>query len=202
MKIGIFIPAYRESVHVETAYTLVREVAWCRERGIVPVPFHRANCTIDQARNWALHTAKAQRLHALLMLDADCAAPAVLSHLLPRILDGAAVAALVVQGRDGRPNTGPHEGEVGTGIMLINCAAIEWPAPWFRTELTDDGTAVRVGEDIGFCRQVRAHGRTVDVVEAETHHHGAHDFVFSPAAAVTAALRDGAPHRAVETSNG
>ena len=177
MKVAIFTPAYREQVHVRTAYTLGREVAWVLSRGGDAHPFYVAGCSVDRARNYAVKQALAQGFDLLLMIDADVYVPDPRPALdvLGGALDlGAGAAGAIVIGRDGRPNTGPNPGEVGTGLMLINLRAIAGIAgPWFKTELGPDGTTIECGEDLYFCRLLRRHGLDVRVVaNLETAHVG------------------------------
>lgn len=55
-----------------------------------------------------------------------------------------------------------YEGEVGTGYMLIDLFKLrDLETPWFVHRDTQDGLDVECGEDIYFCRKVRAAGHRV-----------------------------------------
>ena len=204
MRVGIFTPCYREMVHVGQSYMLARLCVSLVQAGMRPDPFYRASACLDAARNWAVNEARARECHVLLMCDADVftTEPTFLADMIDEIKKGTAVCGAVVATRGGRENATP-DGEVGTGLMLIDLRKLtDLPMPWFRTELDGKGE-VETGEDIAFCRRVTAHGRRVAIVRSfPTTHVGEQHFQFSPAAAVTAAPRNGAPYRAVETSNG
>lgn len=198
MRVGIFTPAYREQVHVGHAYMLARLCVSLATAGMRPDPFYRASACLDASRNWAVNEARRRGCHVLLMVDADVFTTdaSFLADMLDEIKDGAAVAGAVVSTRGGRENA-TTDGEVGTGMMLIDLRKLEsLPHPWFRTELDARGETA-AGEDVAFCRRVMAHGRRVAIVRSfPTTHVGEQHFKFSPAAAVTAAPRDGAPQRA------
>jgi hypothetical protein len=109
------------------------------------------------------------------MQDADCiTAPnrSAMNDLFDAIIkQGAQVAGAVFLCRGGdKINAEParpgevYEGDVGTGLMLINCkTAASTPQPWFVHEFSDDGTKTVCGEDIYFCRHMRKHGARVVV---------------------------------------
>jgi hypothetical protein len=204
MKVGIFTPCYREQVHIGQSYMLARLCVSLASAGMRPDPFYRASACLDAARNWAVNEARRRECHVLLMVDADVftTESTFLADLLDEIKAGAAVAGAAVATRDGRENTTP-DGAVGTGLMLIDLRKLaDLPQPWFRTELDERGE-IRTGEDVGFCRRVMAHGRRVAIVRSfPTTHVGEQHLQFSPAAAVNAAPRDGAPQCAVEHVNG
>lgn len=203
MKVGIFTPCYREQVHIGTAYMLARLCVSLVGAGMRPDPFYRASACLDASRNWAVNEARARECHVLLMVDADVftTEPTFLADMLDEIKAGAAVCGAAVMTRDGRENTA-GDGSVGTGLMLIDLRKLaDLPQPWFRTELDERGET-RTGEDIAFCRRVTAHGRRVATLRSfQTSHVGESHFQFSPAAAVTAAPRDGDPYFAVETND-
>jgi hypothetical protein len=204
VKVGIFTPCYREQVHIGTAYMLARLCVSLSSAGMRPDPFYRASAQLDASRNWAIHEARSRECHVLLMCDADVftTEPTFLADMIDELKRGAAVIGAAVSTRGGRVNVTADD-EVGTGLMLIDLRKLtDLPMPWFQTELDERGQ-VRTGEDIAFCRRVTAHGRRVAICRSfPTTHVGEQYLHFSPAAAVTAAPRDGAPHRAVETSNG
>lgn len=190
MRIGWFCPAYRSTVRIETAYTLVRDALWCEANGHELLPYYRANCVIDAARNYALRTAIDSDLDLLVMVDADVYALAyegAVAHLLAawqRNLEPAVVGAPVVTRREGAALNVTADGDVGTGLMLIDVRQLRQLAgPWFVTQLDDQGE-VALGEDLAFCRRVRDSGlRVVVATEVETGHVGDQHLRFSPSAA-------------------
>mgnify|MGYP001612450269 CR=1 FL=1 len=201
MKVGIFTPCFREQVHIGQSYMLARLCVSLATAGMRPDPFYRASACLDAARNWAVNEACRRDCHTLLMVDADVftTEPTFLADMRDEIKTGAAVVGAAVMTRDGRENT-TADGAVGTGLMLIDLRKLtDMPQPWFRTKFDERGE-VSTGEDISFCRRVMAHGRRVAIVRSfPTTHVGEAHYQFSPAAAVNAAPRDGAPLRAVET---
>lgn len=204
MRVGIFTPCYREQVHIGTAYMLARLCVSLSSAGMRPDPFYRASAQLDASRNWAIHEARRRECHVLLMCDADVftTEPTFLADMIDHLKTGASVCGAVVATRGCRENA-TADGEVGTGLMLIDLRKLtDLPMPWFATELDESGM-VRTGEDISFCRRVTAHGRRVAICRSfPTTHVGEQHLQFSPAAAVDSGIRDGAPHCAVETNNG
>ena len=204
MRVGIFTPCYREMVHVGQSYMLARLCVSLVQAGMRPDPFYRASACLDASRNWAVNEARSRECHVLLMCDADVFTtdPSFMADMLDELKRGAAVIGAVVSTRGGRENA-TATGEVGTGLMLIDLRKLtDLPMPWFRTELNERGE-VATGEDVAFCRRVTAHGRRVAIVRSfPTTHVGEQHFQFSPAAAVDSGIRDGAPYRAGEQSNG
>jgi hypothetical protein len=186
LSIAHFMPCYRGPLQIEAAYGLVRDAAWAGMNGHDFAPFYRASFSVECARNYAVEHAAAD---LLLMQDADVYASDVsaLGLLVERWQEtGAAVigAAVATRRRDLLvANCEPYvpnacvEGVVGTGLMLIDLRQVRaLPAPWFRVEYNATGSEVVVGEDIGFCRRVRAAGlrvlvdstfRTVHIDERE-----------------------------------
>lgn len=171
LRIGHFMPAYRERCHIQAAYSMLRELEWARERGHEFLPFYRASCNIARSRNYALESASALECDYLLMQDADCFVHpdhgAALPTMIATLEEPSAVAtALVFMCRDRkRLNCEPvregerYPGEVGTGYMLIDTRKLrelEPPDPWFR--FVGD-----MGEDIAFCRTLAALGYPVIV---------------------------------------
>lgn len=186
MKIAHFIPAYRSALHIESAYTLVRDAMWCEWHEHELLPFYRATSSIDVARNYALRTAIEHGCDLLVMMDADVFVPGPSSAIEPLIAaweaTGAAVvgAPVVTRRNDGAVNVTP-EGDVGTGLMLVDVAQLaRVPAPWFRTTLDERGE-LRCGEDIGFCQLVRQHGLRVHVAtEIATGHADERVLAYAP----------------------
>jgi hypothetical protein len=183
VRIGHFTPAYRSTVHVEHSFSTLRDFAWCVENGHEMVPFYVAGFSVERARNFALRQAINFDCDLLLMCDADVFAESALAslvrtwetngrHALLAPLDvrerPAVVGAAVPTRRRGVMNCEPYqpgkicEGVVGTGLMLIDVKQVKkLSAPWFRVELSGDGTEVACGEDIYFCRRVREAGMRV-----------------------------------------
>jgi hypothetical protein len=174
MKVAHLLPAYRGTVHAEVAIGMSRDAIVCAERGWKHVPFCVDAHGIDRVRNMGVRIAYDNGADLLLMQDADTftIAPAFgsLEPLLATMEkhDAAAVGAAVVVRNGNTMNVEParpgesYEGEVGTGLMLIDLRKLaELPRPWFRTTLHDDGERVRCSEDIGFCRLLKTHGHKV-----------------------------------------
>ena len=174
MRVAHFVPAYRSTMHAEVAMGLARDAAWCASVGWDHAPFY-ADCNgIARARNLGLRTAQANDCDLLLMQDADTfalpTAGSALAHLFRNLRksDAAVIgAAVLIRNGDGvncEPATPGevYDGEVGTGLMLIDLRKLaSLPLPWFVQRDTADGCGVDVGEDIGFCRAVKAAGHRV-----------------------------------------
>ncbi len=176
MKVAHLLPAYRGTVHVEVAIGLARDAVICTERGWKHVPFAIDAHGIERVRNQAVTLAYRNGCDLLLMQDADTFAvlPAygAIESLWQTMQkhDAAAVGAAVVVRNGERMNVEParpgesYEGEVGTGLMLIDLRKLaELPRPWFSTENHDDGERVKCSEDIWFCRLLKKHGHRVIV---------------------------------------
>lgn len=175
MKIGHYVPAYGQRVHVQVAMALAREAAWCEHAGHVHAPFFTDMIGVDRARNHAVKIATGADCDLLLMQDVDTyALPEHNYSALERLLEtmtehGASVvgAAYASRNRD-RVNCEPakphevYEGVVGTGLMLIDLRRLaDLPQPWFRYQVADDGMTVTCGEDLYFCRLAKAAGHKV-----------------------------------------
>lgn len=175
LRIGHYVPAYRQSVHVEVAMSLAREASWCAEAGHVHVPFYTDINGIARARNVAVSTAVRAKCDVLLMQDADTfALPehgySAIERLLATMLEHeAAIVGAPYPMRNGsvmccepaRPGE-VYEGEMGTGLILIDLRRLaDLPRPWFSFAETPDGERVTCGEDIGFCRLAKAAGHKV-----------------------------------------
>lgn len=182
MKIGHFIPAYREVVRAQVAFNMLENLASLKAQEeaygghIEYYPWYRSSCHIVRSRNAALRTAIDRDYDFLLMQDSDCflrmGHGGGLTHLLRTIgeTSAAAVGAVFVCRDQGRVNCSParpgrvYEGEVGTGLMLIDvrqAAAVE--PPWFVLQLDETGEVVELSEDIYFCRRLRESGKRVVV---------------------------------------
>lgn len=203
MRIGHFIPAYRSQLHVQAAYSVVRDMAWARDAGHLLVPFFADMQPVTRARNWAVGFAREHSCDLLLMQDADVWAIGVsalgaLYKSMARTEASAAGAMVMCRSRrtmncePARPGE-IYDGEVGTGLLLVDLRRVSLPEPWFRTEVSADGRGVVVGEDIGFCRAVvAAGGRVVVDGTIPTAHADQEPLVFQPP---VAANRAGDDHR-------
>lgn len=172
---ALAIPAYRQQVAIQTAYAWQQDALTCVELGWRPLPLWCDNSGIPRARNVLVREAYAAGARLLLTMDADTF-PMVpeggLAHMWQTMsAHGAAVVGAAVVTRNGtRVNCHPSQpgecypGEVGTGYMLIDLVKLrDLPRPWFVQQDSEDGCGVTCGEDIGFCRKVRAAGHTVIV---------------------------------------
>lgn len=155
---------------------MARDATVCAERGWKHVPFSIDAHGIDRVRNQAVRIAYENKCDLLLMQDADTFAVLPAYGCLETMLDtmqkhdAAAVGAAVVVRNGERMNVEParpgesYEGEVGTGLMLIDLGKLrDLPRPWFRMDTSDDGEGIRCSEDIWFCRLLRKHGHRVVV---------------------------------------
>jgi hypothetical protein len=176
MKIAHLLPAYRGTVHAEVAIGMSRDAIVCAERGWKHIPFCVDAHGIDRVRNMGVRIAYEQGADLLLMQDADTFSirPAFGSieslYASMEKHDAAAVGAAVVVRNGNTMNVEParpgesYEGEVGTGLMLIDLRKLtDMPRPWFRTLVRSDGETVQESEDIHFCRLLKAHGHKVIV---------------------------------------
>jgi hypothetical protein len=173
VRIGYFIPAYRQDCHIEVAMDLARGVSWLGTtdyHGAQVVPFWVDATGIARARNLAVDIAYKHEFDALVMQDADCFTPGPTSTLeqlfTSLMVENAAVVGAAIAIRNGAGmNCDPaepgalYEGDVGTGLMMIDLRRLRaLPRPWFVHRDTPDGLTVARSEDIYFCQHVRAHG--------------------------------------------
>jgi hypothetical protein len=176
VKVAHLLPAYRGTVHAEVAIGMSRDAIVCAERGWKHAPFLIDAHGVDRVRNMGVRFAYENECDLLLMQDADTfSLRPVFGSLEPlyRTMDkhnAAAVGAAVVVRNGERMNVEPakpgesYEGEVGTGLMLIDLRKLrDLPRPWFRTLVKTDGETVHESEDIYFCRHLKAHGHKVIV---------------------------------------
>lgn len=175
MIIALAIPAYRQQVNVQTAYGWVQDSLTAYELGWRPMPIWVDNSGIPRARNAIVKIAEDAGARLLLMCDSDTFVDdphGGLARMWTTMQkhDAACVGAAVVTRNGTRINCEPsqpgetYEGEVGTGYFLIDLHKLRsLPKPWFVHRDTSDGLRVEVGEDIGFCRMVRAAGHRVVV---------------------------------------
>jgi hypothetical protein len=170
------LPAYRSTVHAEVAIGMSRDAVVCAERGWKHLPFFVDAHGVERVRNMGVRLAYENKCDLLLMQDADTFATKPAFGALEALYrtmekhDAAAVGAAVVVRNGERMNVEParpgesYEGEAGTGLMLIDLRKLRgMPRPWFRTLVRADGETVQEGEDIHFCRLLKAHGHRVVV---------------------------------------
>ncbi len=173
MIISLAIPAYRQSVHIGTALALAQDNAAALSLGWKPMMLWTDCNSIEVARNLIVKQSIDAGARLLLMTDSDTAAVGGgLAHMWQTMHDTKAAvvgAAVPIRHGDGM-NCEPsrpgeiYEGVVGTGVVLIDLVKLrDVPRPWFRVELSEDGTEKAIGSDIGFCRLVQQHGHKVIV---------------------------------------
>jgi hypothetical protein len=173
--ITLAVPAYRQTVHVQTATAWVQDALAAKELGWTPVPFWVDCSGISRARNLIVKAAEDMNARLLLMTDSDTF-PDVpdgglkhMWHVMQQ--ESAAVVGAAVMLRNGervncepaRPG-GVYPGVVGTAYMLIDLWKLrELPKPWFVHTNNDDGLSTKRGEDIYFCRLAADAGHRVIV---------------------------------------
>lgn len=173
MIIAIAVPAYQQRIHIGTAMSLAQDNATALSLGWRPLLLWTDCNSIEVARNVIVKQAVEAGARLLLMCDSDTfPVDSGLPAMWQAMQDtGAAVVGAAVPVRNGdsmncepaRPGE-VYEGVVGTGYMLIDLVKLrDLPRPWFRVELSDDGTSKALGSDVGFCRAVQAHGQRVAV---------------------------------------
>lgn len=175
MIIALTIPAYRQQVHVRTAYGWAQDACTAMEFGWKPLLIYADNTGVARSRNTLVKMAEDGGARLLLMCDSDTF-PLVQEGGLAAMWQamtntGAAVVGAAVVTRNGaRVNCEPSQpgdvypGEVGTGYMLIDLWKLrDLPRPWFVHADSADGLSVLCGEDIYFCRHAKAHGHGVFV---------------------------------------
>ena len=172
---ALAIPAYRQQVHVQTAYAWAQDAANAIELGWRPMLLWTDTTGVARARNTIVKIAEDNGARLLLMCDSDTfptRPDGGLKAMWKTMCDtgAAAVGAAVVVRNGDRVNCEParpgevYEGEVGTGYFLIDLVKIrQVPKPWFVYRDSADGLGVECGEDIGFCRLLKAHGHRVVV---------------------------------------
>lgn len=173
MIIALSIPAYQQRVHIGTALALAQDNAYAMSQGWRPLLLWTDSNSIEVARNIIVKQATDAGARLLLMCDSDTfPVESGLASMWQAMQEtGAAVVGAAVPVRNGQTmNCEParpgevYEGVVGTGYILIDLVKLrDLPKPWFRVELNEDGTSKAVGSDIGFCRDVQAHGQLVAV---------------------------------------
>jgi hypothetical protein len=175
MKIALAVPAYKQLVHVQTAYAWAQDMANAIELGWRPMLLWADMTGIERTRNMLVRQAEQAGARLLLMCDSDTMPVPVdggLKSMWQAMQDtGAAVVGAAVPIRNGdsmncepaRPGE-VYDGVVGTGYMLVDLWKLrDLPKPWFVCELDAAGIEKTVGSDIGFCRMVTAAGHRVVV---------------------------------------
>lgn len=173
MIIALACPAYRQSIHIGAALALAQDNAFSMQQGWRPLLLWTDCNSIEVARNIIVKQAIDAGARLLLMMDADTfpVDDGLASMWQAMQETGAAVVGAAVPVRNGSGmNCEParpgeiYEGVVGTGYILIDLVKLcELPKPWFRVELSEDGTSKAVGSDIGFCRSASDAGHVVAV---------------------------------------
>lgn len=175
MIVALAVPAYRQSINVQTAAAWVQDALTARELGWRPVPIWVDCSGIARARNKIVESAESAGARLLLMADSDTfpdTPDGGLGHMWHVMQqEQAAVVGAAVATRNGtRVNCEParagevYAGEVGTAYMLIDLWKLrELPKPWFVHRDSADGLSVECGEDVYFCRHAKAHGHRVVV---------------------------------------
>lgn len=171
--IAIAIPAYRQSINVQTAYAWAQDAMAAQALGWRPLLIWTDNTGVARSRNTIVKIAQDAGARLLLMCDSDTF-PLPMEGGLESMWSvmtqhNAAVVGAAVPTRNGkRMNCEPakpgevYDGEVGTGYMLIDLLKLRnLPAPWFVHKDTPDGLRVECGEDIYFCRLVKDAGHRV-----------------------------------------
>jgi hypothetical protein len=142
MKVAHLLPAYRGTVHAEVAIGMSRDAIVCAERKWLHVPFCIDAHGIDRVRNMGVRLAYEQGADLLLMQDADTFSVRPAFGSLESLWstmekhDAAAVGAAVAVRNGDTMNCEParpgesYEGEVGTGIMLLDLRKLRGFVLW------------------------------------------------------------------------
>ena len=175
MIIALAVPAYKQQVHIMTAYAWAQDMASAMEMGWRPLLLWTDSNSIEVARNLIVQQATQAGARLLLMCDSDTMPVPVAGGLkqMWSVMSetGAAVVGAAVPVRNGESmNCEParpgevYPGDVGTAYMLCDLHKLRnVPKPWFSVQLSEDGTSKAVGSDIRFCRLAREHGQSVIV---------------------------------------
>jgi hypothetical protein len=180
------VPAYRRSVDIDVALGVARDAGYCVDAGFEHAAFYTDCNNIARARNLAVETAFNVGADFLMMQDSDvfvqvtdvsmakspskfCSGIELLLQTM-KATGAAAVGAAVVVRNGNRMNCEPalpgeyYSGDVGTGLMLIDLNRLaKLERPWFVHADKPSGLEVECGEDIYFCRKIRAAGFDVVV---------------------------------------
>lgn len=182
MKIRHFTPSYTPITPGQVAQIL-REEDTLHSRLKYDYEWSSEECSdIVVIRNRALKHAIESGCDYLCMQDSDIFSKSSVGAIAPMLetarTTGAAMVAAIcgLRRQPIRSNVEPSKpGEVyeaekaGTGLVLIDCKQIadktnpDVPARWFDKEYSKDGTEVSVGEDIWFCKWLKARDLTLYV---------------------------------------
>jgi len=177
MRLAIGGPT-RDSVPASFAVDVAHLYAYTRERGPwgsdVTVGFV-ASTYIHVGREWFLEAALKQGATHVLWLDTDMSVPRETAVLLSLHNEPIVACNYVVRQASGLftafcgeqrvPTTESSRGleavdYCGMGAMLMRTdVVLDLPRPWFRHGLNAQGGDI--GEDVGFCRALRAAGHTI-----------------------------------------
>ena len=175
MIIALAVPAYKQQIHVQAACAWSQDLVSALQFGWRPVQLWTDMNSIECARNMVVRQAESAGARLLLMMDSDTMPvqpEGGLKQMWQAMTDTeSAVVGAAVPVRNGETmNCEPsrpgeiYDGVVGTAYMLIDLWKLrDLPKPWFRVELSPDGTTKAVGSDIGFCRAVQSAGHRVVV---------------------------------------
>lgn len=162
------------------------DAAWCISNGLRHVPAWVDVNGVERARNHAVNLAESINADYLLMQDADTwSHGSCVGSLLRTMREhrAAAVAAAVALRNRGGCNVEPSRpgeryiaNEAGTALMLLDMKQIaDVPRPLFVSRTKPDGVTKEIGEDIYFCRHIRAHGKLLAVDYTLTTAHATQD---------------------------
>ncbi len=167
------VPSGRGEMTTAAAESYGHVVAFCARNGIEHTMLRPENCFVEDSRNQAVQTAIKSGFDLLLMQDPDVAFG---SQAFPQLWfrlkhEGPAAVGAVVRRRGrsvrlnaatAKPGCVHQHVEIGTALMLIDVKQLaEVDGPWFRRETNATGTRTIVGEDIAFCRKLKAAGLNV-----------------------------------------
>lgn len=171
-KLGVAVPLSFPLVHAAffDSFVTMKKPEW--------LYFRASNGPIEELRNQIVRDARAASCSHLLFMDTDQVyhpetIPRLLAHNLPVV--GALVYRryppfdpLMYRGkineyqtiRDWEPDSLVEVDATGTGCILYQMSVFDaLPDPWFHFRQTiKDGTERTVGEDIGFCSDLKAAG--------------------------------------------
>lgn len=184
MKIGFWVPTYRETLPMRLVRQKDIDTAAVRDAGHEYRWWWSSSSDIARMRNEALERARELELDYLMMQDDDIYCPEDASPML-RLLEtaqstGATITGAICGLRRIRldqvaPNCRPFVGDgtayeaerIGTGMVLIDVAQVnrmaeQYTGPWFgRTYHDGRQTRANYGEDFFFCEIVRGLGGKV-----------------------------------------
>ena len=176
MKIALAVPAYRQTVAVQTAYAWAQDAMTALEMGWRPLLLTVDCHGVARARNQFVEIAMKEGARLLLMMDSDTFPTPPwggLKDMWAAMTEtGAAVVGAAYPMRNGnvmccnpvKPGEVYEADKVGTGYMLIDLVKLrDLPKPWFVYEVAADGIETTRGEDVYFCELIREHGHKLVV---------------------------------------